>query len=402
MPSIIKSKIVCKGAPMDVKITPKRLNGIMDAPSSKFQFELAIALSLFSKKPTTIKANNFCEEVETFLDFAEKLGKKVAKTETGVVIENGITEMETDVVVDLKEGNEALWLLPIVSLALQKKVKFFGENDVDKLIEQLKSFGAKLCNDKFPFCVQGKVENGNYSCPNLGVNVVAFLVLLSTTEGKSTLTVNGENAFADIAVQVINAFGGDVEKTETGYLINGKKELFVNGEYEIEGGYLEVAPFISSSVMGNIVRIKGLSSFSSQNDKKIYPLVKEIVSKGSTIDLKDNSDLVCYLGTIATFACGRTVLDNVSGKEVDVLAKALNDLGGNVEITGNSLVIVGTNGLKGGTADGLGYANVVMALIVAGTVAETGITVKNANNVEKIYPNFYKDFEMLGGACQVL
>ena len=62
-----------------------------------------------------------------------------------------------------------------------------------------------------------------------------------------------------------------------------------------------------------------------------------------------------------------------------------------------SLTIHGGAPLTGGTVDGCGDHRIVMAAAVAATAASSPVTILGAQAVAKSYPDFFRDFEALGG-----
>ena len=74
----------------------------------------------------------------------------------------------------------------------------------------------------------------------------------------------------------------------------------------------------------------------------------------------------------------------------------IRDLGAQADIRGDCLFVSGT-GLKGGTVDATGDHRIAMAAAVASTVCTETVTIIGAESVEKSYPAFWRDFQMLGG-----
>ena len=53
--------------------------------------------------------------------------------------------------------------------------------------------------------------------------------------------------------------------------------------------------------------------------------------------------------------------------------------------------------LRGGTVDSVNDHRIAMSAAIAATVCEKSVTVLGAEAVNKSYPDFWKDYESLGG-----
>ena len=92
-------------------------------------------------------------------------------------------------------------------------------------------------------------------------------------------------------------------------------------------------------------------------------------------------------------------------KESDRLAAmegAVNALGGKAEAVGDELRIQGVERFMGGVARGQNDHRVLMALAGAGLRSLGPVRVTDAWAIRKTYPDFYEDFQKLGGSAHVV
>jgi 3-phosphoshikimate 1-carboxyvinyltransferase len=75
----------------------------------------------------------------------------------------------------------------------------------------------------------------------------------------------------------------------------------------------------------------------------------------------------------------------------------LNNLGGDVIQYPDALTIRGKQYLYGGVADSHNDHRIAMMLAVAATSCLSDLTVCDAGCVAKSYPNFWEDYQALGG-----
>lgn len=172
------------------------------------------------------------------------------------------------------------------------------------------------------------------------------------------------------------------------------------------------------------VTVKGVAKDSTQGDKKcaeilarfgakVTQLDNEVtVEKGElkaiTIDASQIPDLVPVLSVCAAFAEGTTKIINAERlriKECDRLkatTELLNNLGGKVKELSDGLEITGVSSLKGGNVNGYNDHRIVMSAAVCAAKSDGDITATFAMSINKSYPDFYIDYNSIGGKANVL
>ena len=75
----------------------------------------------------------------------------------------------------------------------------------------------------------------------------------------------------------------------------------------------------------------------------------------------------------------------------------IKNLGGNINIEKDEIIIKSNGFLKGGIVDSLNDHRIAMAAAIAATGALDNIIIKNAQAVKKSYIRFFEDYEKLGG-----
>ena len=130
--------------------------------------------------------------------------------------------------------------------------------------------------------------------------------------------------------------------------------------------------------------------------------------RAAEIDVSAVPDLFPVLAVVASVARGTTRLYNASRlrmKESDRLrsvAVMLRGLGADVCELEDELVINGKPFLTGGTVSGENDHRIVMAAATASTVCKNPVTIIGAEAINKSYPNFFSDFNALGGNAYVI
>ncbi|MDR0819329.1 MAG: 3-phosphoshikimate 1-carboxyvinyltransferase, partial [Oscillospiraceae bacterium] len=212
------------------------------------------------------------------------------------------------------------------------------------------------------------------------------------------------SAYVDITVDVMKNFGVTVEKTDSGFRVSGDNYTAVSGT-AVEADWSQAAFFLAANALGRDVKCEGLNSNSAQGDKAIASIVAEAVTNGRIkpmeIDVSEFPDLVPPLAAMFCFADGVSKLTNAGRlrlKESDRLesvADAVNKLGGNAQIDGDTLIITGVSTLRGGAVNPRGDHRIAMMTAVLSLRCDGEVWLTNPECVNKSYPNFWKDFEVI-------
>ena len=141
----------------------------------------------------------------------------------------------------------------------------------------------------------------------------------------------------------------------------------------------------------------------------ISDLYWKLARPGDTeIDISGCPDLLPPLAVMAAARSGTTRFVNAARlriKESDRLTTVhnlLTALGGKSEELPDGLTVHGQPSLAGGTADGANDHRIVMAAAIAATACQAPVTVTDAQAVSKSYPNFWEEYQRLGGDIHVL
>jgi 3-phosphoshikimate 1-carboxyvinyltransferase len=180
----------------------------------------------------------------------------------------------------------------------------------------------------------------------------------------------------------------------------------------VEGDYSQAAFFEVANAIGSRLEITGLNEKSSQGDKKIVEICREMVyNKGMAlkpfeIDCSDVPDLVPILAVLGCFCNGKSRIYNAARlriKECDrlaVITECLNALGGKITEHEDSLEIEGVESLHGGVIDSHTDHRIPMAIAVASTRCTEPVTILGAECVSKSYPDFWEVFTSVGGSFE--
>lgn len=409
---------------MDVKITPSKLSGTVEIPSSKSFAHREIICASLSKGTSIISGVSFSKDIYATLSAMESLGAKYTIKDDTITITGISTPKDTATIDCCESGSTLRFIIPIVSaLGISATLNGQGrlpERPITPFIRELPKKGVSFdYNNTMPFSMTGKLQSGTFELEGdiSSQFITGLLFALPLLDGNSKIVITSElqsKPYVDMTIQSMLNFGVSIRETDYGYYIQGNQE-YKAINHKVEGDYSQSAFFYVANVIGNHIVLLNLLKNSIQGDRKILEICKKSCynSKDNrlnayTINAKDIPDLVPILAVLGCFGDGTSKIvgaERLKIKESDRLiatADALNRIGGKVTPTDDGLIIEPIENFTGGTVDSFGDHRIVMATAIASTRSTGDITIMGANAVEKSYPNFFRDFKNLGGKINVI
>lgn len=417
---------------MNIKISPKILNGTLPIISSKSDVHRIMICAALSDAPTVIKNVSLCDDIKATAACIEELGAKVEFSKNTVIITPSEKAVISPVFNCNESGSTLRFLLPVCA-AKCENTHFTGcgrlpKRPLSELVSAMQKNGVEFSDNKLPFNTSGKLKSGEYSLPgNVSSQYISGLLMaLCVTEGESTIKLTSplESAsYVKMTLNTLKLFNASVYEIENGYKIIGKKHLTSPKEITAEGDWSNAAFFLVSAAISGEVTLTGLNSNSLQGDKKIIQALQKFnahvtingdavtVSQGNLkateIDLTDTPDMLPILAVLASFCEGESEFfgaKRLKLKESDRLlsvASMINSLGGKATVFDDGITVLGT-ALKGGRVNSENDHRIVMAAAVAACHTKDPVEITGSEAVNKSYPTFFEDFKALGGQFNVI
>ncbi len=385
---------------MDVRISPRKLSGSIDAISSKSYAHRILLASALCKQPTNIQINHFSQDIKASIETIQALGAKVEYTKTGVLVTPNEHPEKLDVFCH-ESGTTARLVLPIMA-AISENGVLNGSGSLPsrpflELCEAMEQNGVKCNQYNLPIEYTGKLKAGVYSLPgdksSQYISGLMFALPMLLGDSKINLTTPLQSSgYVDITIDVLKSFG-----INAGYDIKGNQEYISPSDIIVEGDWSNASYWLCCKIHPN-----HLNELSSQKDKLF-----KIVCDNDEIDAMEIPDLVPALAVYATQKEKPTKIYNIERlriKESDRVASVssmISSLGGDI-IVKEDCMIINPSKLKGGEVDSFNDHRIVMSAAVASCFCENDVIIKNAQAVNKSYPAFFDDFKKLGGSFDVL
>ncbi|MBQ7595925.1 MAG: 3-phosphoshikimate 1-carboxyvinyltransferase [Clostridia bacterium] len=418
---------------MDISVSYQNLNGQVNAVTSKSDVHRALICAAFADKKSDVKFNSSSQDIEATVACLNSLGAKITKSSDGVQVEP-VKNIGANCVLDCGESGSTLRFLLPAAAALGVRASFTGrgrlfQRPLEPLVSLMKEHGVVFEKDeKYPLKISGRMTGGYFEIPgNISSQFISGLLFALPSCGGGTVKiippVESKN-YIGMTVNTIRKFGVDIIINENIYTVPDKKYKLINEIYFSEGDWSNAAFFLCAAAINGSVCINGLNQKSLQGDKKITEIlsrfgaevsaesdkvfVKSKELNGIEIDASQIPDLVPVLAVTAAFAQGTTKIYNASRlriKESDRLFAVHNVLtavGADVRELDDGLIINGKKSdVLSGAAESFNDHRIAMSLAVS--CANGGkVLIKNAQAVNKSYPDFFKDFNSLGGKSYVL
>jgi 3-phosphoshikimate 1-carboxyvinyltransferase len=284
-------------------------------------------------------------------------------------------------------------------------------------------------NGQAPLVVGGGIDGGAVSIPGDVSSQYVTALLMAGAVTEEGITVGLETAlksapYVDITIEVLDQFGIEAAETDTGYRVPGGQRYERAEPYPVPGDFSSMSYLLAAGAVAagenKEVIVEGARP-SAQGDSAIVDVLDRMGAdvswdrevgaitvrrsdlSGVDVDVGDTPDLLPTIAVLGAAADGETRIGNcehVRYKETDrvgAMATELETLGASVTEKRDTLTIHGSDSsLHGATVAGHDDHRIVMALSIAGLVAEGTTTVEGADHVDVSFPEFFDVIYALG------
>lgn len=397
-----------------VKISKSKLNGSIHIPPSKSAAHRALICSFLAGGGN----------VSPIID------SKDMKATLGVI--QSLKSNES-ILNCIESGSTLRFMIPVAA-SLGRNVTFVGEGSllprtIGEYLSILPQHGVRVnSSGTLPMTINGKLTNGSYEVSGdvSSQYITGLLLALANIDGDSAVILKTplqSKPYVDMTVKVMSDFGVDVTETDFGYLVHGGQK-FNKMDYVVEGDWSQAAFFLVAGAIGSDVTVTGLDMNSTQGDKAIVDVLKQFGANivcgnnivhcnsgnltGCEIDATDIPDLVPILAVLGAFSSGTTVIKGAQRlryKESDRIESVITNLkriGADVTETHDGMIIKGGAKLRANHLAGFNDHRIVMAFAIAGLYLDGETIIDDAQSINKSYPSFFEDYNLIGGRADVI
>lgn len=406
---------------MNAKIIPTRLQGIVNAPSSKSLSHRYVIAAALADGVSVIKNVTDSKDITATVDAMTALGACISRRGSEIAVKGIFTGGDHPASADIdcvESGSTLRFIIPIAA-ALGINSVFHGKGKLPErpITPYVREFAGKHVtfdyNGTMPFSISGRLSGGEYNLEgDISSQFITGLLFALPLCGEDSIirlvSPLQSMPYVNMTIEVLRSFGIDVRELTLGdypaFLIKGNQK-YKAADAVVEGDYSQAAFFYTANAIGSVITVNNLNEDSIQGDKEITSIIRScgLAMNPFTVDAGNIPDLVPILAVLGSFTNGVSRIVNAARlriKESDrltAIANALNNIGGQVEIGEDSLTIYPIKHFTGGVVDACNDHRIVMAAAIAATRSSNPVTIIGCEAVNKSYPSFFDDFRSLGG-----
>lgn len=392
-----------------MKIKTDKLQGKVDAISSKSFAHRFLILASVADIDTTIIINEFSNDIMTTIDCLRNLGVEIEINENEVTVHPSFFQKDVSDINVNDSGSTFRFLLPLVSFLSQKtNIQCSGrlqDRPIKELVDQLKLSGLTFSEEKLPFTVDGTFHKIDFEFPgDVSSQYISAIMMIAPLIGGCEIKLSSKlesTGYIKITQECLKLFGVDSEILLDKVIVK-PGALKSPGKIIVEGDWSNAAFFLCANALGADIKVENLNVNSVQADRKIVELLEKIENNEDycEIDISQTPDLFVILAVVLSQKCDKSVLKNAKRlrlKESDRIQSTyymLKSFGINCEIEGDNLVIYKSE-MKPAVVNSCDDHRIVMAAAIASIVTKE-VEIKDWQAVKKSYPSFFDEIERLG------
>ena len=420
---------------MYLSVRSSSLRGRVRIPASKSHTIRGVLIGFLADGISRVSHPLEAADTLSAVHCAEALGAKVDREDSAWVV-RGMGGRLPSSPSALDVGNSGTTLGNLIGVCATSAVPVTLDGDAsirtrpfDSLLASLKELGAVVESSgpqgTAPITIHGPLLGGSAHVDGTtSIYLTPLLVAAPLVSGDTELIVDGvmnEKGYVRMTLDWLRAAGIDVEANDdlTHFGIRGGQS-YRPVDRAIAADFSSAAFPACAAVLAADpeVSVLGLDFDDPQGDKQVFDHLRRMGAsfdidgatlrirrstdlQGIRMDLSDTPDALPMLAVVGCFAEGETLLDNVAMariKETDriaVMCAELGKMGADIEERPDGLVIR-KSALHGAHVNGHDDHRVVMALAVAGLLADGETRIDSAESVRITYPTFLESMRALG------
>lgn len=423
---------------MIATVQPSRLQGILQAPTSKSSMQRACAAALLRKGSTLIRNPGHSNDDLAALGVIRALGATLIPQEDGslLVSSDGVQPVNDSVNCG-ESGLGIRMFTPLIALS-DRSITINGEGSLlsrpmdffDTVLPQL---GVEVSSNKgrLPLVVKGPLRPATIEVDGgLSSQFLTGLLMAYAAAGATDVELQVKDLkskpYIDLTLQVMSHFGWQVHhKQYRSFTFSAPSAANLASElgnepvvYTVEGDWSGAAFLLVAGAIAGDITLLGLDVFSTQADKAILQALMSAEAKLSVhkeqievgpgplkafhFNATECPDLFPPLVALAAYCKGTTAIAGASRlthKESNralTLQEEFGKMGVQIALQDDLMLVNGGEGLTGATTFSHHDHRIAMACAVAALGAKGETVITAADAVNKSYPDFYQHIEQLG------
>ena len=405
------------------KIEHSRLSGTLHIPASKSDAQRAILAAALCEGKSEIHNIGTCDDVRAMLDCVTQIGATVFENKNSVSIigvsrfpkkasfncgESGLTFRLIAAICALNEG---VYHLDGTGSLLQRNHDFIEKFGIEHGIK------IQSKNGKLPYVICGGFTGDTIVIDSSQTSQLLSGLLMGLPLLKRNVKLTAVNLksmpYVDMTIDTLQKFGLDIGIDQGHVFTINANMNYKPTSYSVEGDWSAASYWCIAAALGHEIKIEGLNIQSFQADRRLIDLFTgNIYHKKGTFtlskcplisfdfDATNCPDLFPALVSYAVFCEGVSRIKGVHrllNKESNRLQTLLSEftkIGAELSVEEDTLFIR-KGELYSSSVHAHGDHRIAMCLAIVGMQLKKGITISNADAVDKSYPDFWSDLAEL-------
>lgn len=404
----------------------------VQAPPSKSYTNRALVIAALADGEARLDNPLFSADTEYMKEALLKFGVDVVQEEKALAVKGtgGNLHAPAEEIFVGNAGTTMRFLTTFAALAPGTTVitgdERMQERPIEDLLVGLREMGVGAVSMKNNQCPPVEIRGGNIPGGKLKLAgdkssqyLTSVMLCAPYFKNDTTIEIIGDltsKSYVDITIDIMKTFGVSVENESYKKFRIPAGKKYLPRVYTVEGDASSASYFFAAAaVTGGEVSVTHLNPNSVQGDFKFIEVLErmgcavtktpgKITVKGNplrgiSINMNSSPDVVQTLAVTALFAEGETAITGIANlriKETDriaALATELAKLGAGVE-AGSDFLKIRPGKYQGAEVETYGDHRMAMSFAVAG-LKIPGVKIKNPECVEKSFPDFFKEFNLL-------
>ena len=407
--------------------------GTIASIPAKAHAHRALICAALANSSSTILLSRTSKDIDATMDSLRGLGAHVVYKNKVVTVTPGPVPTKGNVVPH-ESGTTLRLLLPVAaSICNEVDVDAKGrlpDRPLEPMLGEMKAHGVTFSQDKPPFTMTGLLQGGQFSMVgDVSSQFFSGLLLAAPQCGGAIITSTTplqSSDYVTLTTTTMANFGVTVDHTPASDTVQESFAVAANttfkgqSNYQIEGDWSNTAIWmVAAGMTGKPITITGMNKNSVQADRRIMQIMIDtgcdVVWDGMNVtvmgravkpihaDLEQMPDMLPVMAALACSIHGESSfvkgarLRLKESDRLEAVANLVRNLGGTVREDGDDLYIIGSGILKGGQGDCVNDHRLVMAGTLMALISENPVTLKDSEAITKSYPDFFEDWNLLGG-----
>jgi 3-phosphoshikimate 1-carboxyvinyltransferase len=415
----------------------ERINGESNVPSSKSHTIRGFIFASLANKKSILHNVLESEDTKATINACTSLGAEFIKIRNGefqITGFDGYPEVRNTEINTLNSGTTTNFITSVAALADEKIIidgdESIRRRPVEPLLIALRNLGAHAVsmnrNGCPPIEIKGRMMGGKTTLDCRSSQYLSSLLIscpLLNEDTEILISNCCEVPYIEMTLKWLDELNIKYRKKNLSEIQVFRKQKYSSFEKSIPSDWSSATFLIASAAMlGDIVTIRNLDPHDSQADRYVLDYLLNMGAdikiedtnitinksklQGRELDLNNTPDALPAMAVLGCYSEGTTIIKNVAHariKETDrirVMTQELTKMGAKIKETSDGMIIQHSK-LKGSRLSGHYDHRIVMALSLAGMIADGQTEIDSAEAIKVTFPNYVEIMKNLGATINL-